>query len=58
VRTIDDLGVDACAHSVQHRFGGAFTGKVDGAGAIKGERDSRLVSGDQRKHNVLNLAAC
>ena len=57
VRTVDDLGIDARAHRLEHGFAGALGGEVDGAGAVEIQRDARLVRGDQREDHLVDIAA-
>ena len=51
IRAVDDLGIDAGLHGLEHGLAGALGGEVDGAGAVEVEVNAGLVRGDERLHD-------
>src|SRR5690606_1034051 len=51
VRRLDDARVDGHAHGVQH----VAAGEVDGGGPVEGQRDARLVGGDEGVHHPIHV---
>src|SRR5690606_35907371 len=50
---LDHAGVHGDAHGVQD----VTSGQVDGRGAVEGQRDARLVRGDERVDHPVDVAA-
>ena len=53
IGAVDDLGVDAGLHGLEH----VAAGQVDGGGLLEGQVDVGLVGGDQRVDHVDDVAA-
>ena len=57
VRAIDDFRIDAGAHGFQDGLARALDCKVDGAGAVKIQRDAGFIRRDESQHDVGHVAA-